>query len=223
MISGLASHEKLVAACLNMLNVVLCEGLRATLCCALLLFLGFCCTDLAVANAAHAEGRGGGGVEVTPWGDDSLRVIVGRDGTSVSPQLSPVLPRDDAKPVPCASGGLTNDNLRVECSASGRVFYRVSDGAVLIEESVTFDPLHHSIEHSATSSSWPPPTAPSGVTVTMRVGSSEVYGLGQQRATCYPEGGRQTQPLARAFAPGQVIRLVHSHVERRIADFGVAR
>lgn len=185
------------------------------LCYALLLLLCLGRADLAVAMAAHAEefrgGGGGGGVEVTPWGDDSVRVMVPRDGASVSPQLSPVLPRDDATPVPCAGGGVTNGNLRVQCSASGRVFHRVSDGAVLFEESVVFDPLHHDhhTARSTTSSTWPPPTAPSGVTVTMRVGSAEVYGLGQQRATCYPEGGRQTQPLARAFTPGQVIRFAH--------------
>lgn len=43
------------------------------------------------------------------------------------------------------------------------------------------------------------------LTVNWQVGGSTVFGLGQQRQTCYPEGGRQTPTNGRVFASGQTL------------------
>jgi len=190
-----------------------------------ILFLSSVELSAAVTAGTKGSGDGDGGVtEVASFGANALRVTVPRAGAEVSEQPSPLLPRTDASPTSCAAGSsATNGNLRVECSASGRTFRRVLDNAALLQESVSFasPPLQHNKvdalhvparntahHHRHTNSEWAPPDAPPAVTVTVSVGSAEVFGLGQQRATCYPEGGRQTNPLSRAFVPGQVTTCV---------------
>lgn len=135
-------------------------------------------------------------VRFTPWGDNAVRVQVARPGhTVVDGVLSPLLPRPQAASMSCADGPITHGNLRVECSSDGatRRAYRVSDGALLLVELTDF-------VATAEQGQVEPP-----LKVVFGCGASEVYGLGQQRQTCYPEGGRQAPSQGKAFAPGEVL------------------
>ena len=91
---------------------------------------------------------------------------------------------------------LQNGNLLFEELADGRHrLTRVSDGALLVTlEAATFGaplPLH---------------TLPS-LSATFGLGGATVFGLGQFREACYPEGGSQTPPLGRVFAAGALTTL----------------
>jgi hypothetical protein len=140
---------------------------------------------------------------VEPWGRDSLRVRVA-PGAGVPADLpSALLP----KPPPqqpfspgfsvSAGGGDTNysnGNLLLTISGARHSFSRASDGQPLLAlEALAFLPpmdARHVLPQ---------------LSATFAVGASTVFGLGMQRQACYPEGGLQTAPLGRVFAPGAAL------------------
>jgi alpha-glucosidase (family GH31 glycosyl hydrolase) len=85
-------------------------------------------------------------------------------------------------------------NIKVEANGTALRFIRVSDGRVLLSQtSIGFGPPID-VDHEF-----------GQVSVSLDVASYDLYGLGMQRQTCYPAGGRQTPPLGKVFAPGKVL------------------
>ena len=133
-----------------------------------------------------------GSLLVEQWGPDSLRVRLG-PGDVPPKDLPSALLSEPPTPhlrYPASSTAFENGNLRMDLVGSTHQFTRVSDGKVLLSlDSASFLPPlpFHSLPAAAFNFS---------------LGSSEVFGLGQQRQACYAEGGAQTPPLGRVFTPG---------------------
>ena len=129
-----------------------------------------------------------GGLLVQPWGRDSLRVRLAPGGAPPVELPSALLPA----PWPPLPPGPTyaSGNLLLRVEGASYVFSRASDGKQLLSLAApTFGPPLplHSLPSLAANFS---------------LGAAEVFGLGQQRQACYPEGGAQAAPLGRVFAPG---------------------
>jgi alpha-D-xyloside xylohydrolase len=138
----------------------------------------------------HLLLRSHGAPLIQPWGRDTFRVRLAQGaGTPVElPTALLPAPPGSAPLAPAAS--YSNGNLLLAVDAGAYVFSRVSDGKPLLTlTATTFNtplPYH---------------TLPS-LTVNFTLGGATVFGLGQQRQACYPEGGAQAAPLGHVFAPG---------------------
>lgn len=141
-------------------------------------------------------------VLVEPYSANSFRVRVAPPGSTISDStitaLLPDTERYDAKRADVVVGhGATqiNGNLMVETVGSQRIFSRVSDGKLLLAETLTAfgEPMAaHALPR---------------LNATFSVGAAELYGLGQHRQACYKTGGFQTPPLLRTFTPGSLVQV----------------
>ena len=164
-------------------------------------------TTLLLSRGARAA------LLVEPWGRDSLRVRVAPG--DAAPADIPTALLAAPPPAPPSAGAAFSragssysaGNLRLDITAGGaHQFSRVSDGRALVAlAGLAFSaPLpFHSLPQAA---------------ATFGVGGAELFGLGQFREACYPQGGLQTPALGRVFAPGAVYSIDISRGEGGAAN-----